>query len=48
MLWRSLVAFALGYLAWNSFVAGGMVAGLLLLFCIPIWLFIALYNWGYF
>jgi hypothetical protein len=25
-----------------------MLAGFLLLFCIPIWLFISLYHWGYF
>lgn len=48
MFWRGAIVLALAYLAWISFLTGGMLAGFLLLFCIPIWLFISLYHWGYF
>lgn len=29
-------------------MTGGMLVGLVLLSCIPVWLFIGLYNLGYF
>lgn len=48
MFWRGSILVILGYLTWSSFVAGGMLAGVLLLSCIPVWLFIGLYNQGYF
>ncbi len=48
MFWRGSVLLVLVYFAWSSFVAGGMLAGGLLVFCIPIWLYIGLYNIGYF
>ena len=48
MIWRGSILVLLAYLAWSSFVTGGILAGSLLLFCIPIWLFIGLYNLGYF
>jgi len=48
MIWRGSVAAILAYLAWISFTAGGILAGSLLLLCIPAWLFIGLYNLGYF
>ncbi len=48
MFWRGSVLIVLAYLAWFSFAAGGILAGLLLLLCIPAWLFIGLYNLGYF
>jgi len=48
MIWRSSILVILAYLAWSSFVTGGLLAGSLLLLCIPIWLFIGLYNLGYF
>jgi len=48
MIWRGLILVILVFLAWSSFIGGGILAGALLLFCIPIWLFIGLYNMGYF
>ena len=48
MLWRGAVLLILAFLTWNNFVAGGFIAGVLLLSCIPVWLFIGLYNQGYF
>jgi hypothetical protein len=48
MMWRGSILVILAYLAWSSFLAGGMFVALLLLCCIPIWLFIGLYNLGYF
>jgi hypothetical protein len=48
IFWRGSVAVILAYLAWISLAAGGILAGLFLLLCIPAWLFIGLYNLGYF
>jgi hypothetical protein len=48
MFWRGSILVILAYLAWSSFLAGGIFVGSLLLFCIPIWLYIGLYNLGYF
>jgi hypothetical protein len=48
MFWRGSVVVILGYLAWFSFATGGILAGSLLVLCIPAWLFIGLYNLGYF
>jgi hypothetical protein len=48
MLWRGSILVILIYLAWLSFTAGGLLVGSLLLLCIPAWLFIGLYNLGYF
>ena len=48
MFWRGSVLVILTLLTWNTFVAGGLLAGVLLLSCIPVWLFIGLYNQGYF
>jgi hypothetical protein len=48
IFWRGSVTVILAYLAWISLAAGGIVAGLFLLLCIPAWLFIGLYNLGYF
>jgi hypothetical protein len=48
IFWRGSVTVILAYLAWISLAAGGVVAGLFLLLCIPAWLFIGLYNLGYF
>ena len=48
MLWRGTVLLLLAFLTWNNFVAGGLIPGFFLLSCIPIWLFIGLYNHGYF
>ncbi len=35
-------------LAWSHFADGGLLIGSILVLCIPIWLFIGLYNAGYF
>jgi hypothetical protein len=48
MIWRGSIVVILVYLSWLSFAAGGILAGLFLLVCIPAWLFIGLYNLGYF
>jgi hypothetical protein len=48
MIWRGSILAILAYLAWTSFIAGGILVGSLLLFCIPLWLYIGLYNVGYF
>ncbi len=48
MVWRGSVVLILVYLAWISFAAGSLLAGAFLLLCIPAWLFIGLYNLGYF
>jgi hypothetical protein len=48
MIWRGMILVILVFLAWSSFVGGGILAGALLLSCVPIWLYIGLYNMGYF
>ena len=48
MIWRGSILVLLAYLAWSSIMAGGLLVGSLLLFCIPIWLYMGLYNLGYF
>lgn len=48
MIWRGSILALLAYLSWSSFVAGGILGGLFLLVCIPVWLYIVLYNHGYF
>jgi hypothetical protein len=48
VFWRGAILVILAFLTWNSFIAGGVMAGFLLLSCIPVWLFIGLYNQGYF
>jgi hypothetical protein len=48
MIWRGSIVILLAYLSWISFATGGTLTGLFLLLCIPAWLFIGLYNLGYF
>jgi hypothetical protein len=48
IFWRGSILVVLAYLAWSSFVTGGLLSGSLLLFCIPIWFYIGMYNIGYF
>jgi hypothetical protein len=48
MFWRGLILAVLALLTWSNLVAGGLASGILLLSCIPVWLFIGLYNRGYF
>lgn len=48
MIWRGSILVILAGLAWSHFAAGGLLVGSLLVFCIPLWLYIGLYNSGYF
>jgi hypothetical protein len=41
IIWRGSILVILAYLAWSSFVTGGMATGYLMLLCMPVWLFIA-------
>jgi hypothetical protein len=43
IIWRSMVLFALAFLSGSYFLGGGVLAGALLLLCVPVWLYIALY-----
>ena len=45
--WRGAVLLALAFLAWNYFLGGGLLVSLLLILCIPIWLYITLYSLNY-
>jgi hypothetical protein len=47
VIWRSAILFVLAFLAWNYFLGGGILISALLLLCIPIWLYIALYSLNY-
>lgn len=47
IIWRGAVFLLLTFLAWNYFVGGGIVVGAILLLCVPIWLYIALYSLNY-
>jgi hypothetical protein len=48
LIWRGSIVVILACLAWFSLATGSVLAGLFLLLCIPAWLFIGLYNLGYF
>jgi hypothetical protein len=48
MVWRGSIVVILLYLAWLSLATGSTLTGAFLLLCIPAWLFIGLYNLGYF
>jgi hypothetical protein len=48
LIWRGLILIILAYFAWSSFVTGSLLAGIFVLLCIPVWLYIGLYNIGYF
>jgi hypothetical protein len=43
IIWRGAVLFVLAVLSGSYFVGGGIMAGILLLLCVPIWLYITLY-----
>lgn len=47
IIWRGAVLLMLGFLAWNYFLGGGIVVSAILLVCLPIWLYIALYSLNY-
>ena len=48
IIWRGAVLLALAYLAWSYFIGGGIVVSIILLLCVPVWLYIALYSLNYF
>jgi hypothetical protein len=47
IIWRSAILFVLAFLAWNYFLSGGILVSMLLLLCIPTWLYITLYSLNY-
>ena len=47
IIWRSAVLVLLAFLTWSYFLGGGVLVGALLLLCIPVWLYIALYSLNY-
>ena len=47
IIWRGAVLLVLAFLAWSYFLGGGIVVSVLLLFCIPVWLYITLYSLNY-
>jgi hypothetical protein len=47
IIWRGAILLVLAFLAWNYFLGGAILASVLLLLCIPVWLYIALYSLNY-
>jgi hypothetical protein len=47
IFWRGLILLGLALLAWINFSTGGLMAGSLLLACVPVWLYVALYSLEY-
>ena len=47
IIWRGTILLVLAFLAWNYFLGGGILVSALLLLCIPVWLYIALYSLNY-
>jgi len=47
IIWRGLILLGLAFLAWINFSTGGILAGSLLLLCVPVWLYVALYSLEY-
>jgi len=47
IVWRGAILLVLAFLAWNYFLGGGILVSVLLLLCIPVWLYIALYSLNY-
>jgi len=47
IFWRGLILLGLTFLAWVNFSTGGILAGSLLLLCVPVWLYITLYSLEY-
>ena len=47
IIWRGAILLVLAFLAWNYFAGGVIVVSALLLLCIPVWLYIALYSLNY-
>jgi membrane protein CcdC involved in cytochrome C biogenesis len=47
IIWRGLILLGLAFLAWINFNTGGIMAGSLLLLCVPVWLYVGLYSLEY-
>jgi hypothetical protein len=47
IVWRGAILLVLTFLAWNYFLGGGILVSVLLLLCIPVWLYITLYSLNY-
>ena len=47
IIWRGVILLVLAFLAWNYFLGGGILVSVLLLLCIPVWLYITLYSLNY-
>ena len=47
ILWRGAILLILAFLAWNYFIGGGILISVLLLLCVPVWLYITLYSLNY-
>ena len=47
IVWRGAILLVLTFLAWNYFLGGGILVIVLLLLCIPVWLYITLYSLNY-
>ena len=47
IVWRGLIFLGLAFLAWVNFSDGGILAGSLLLLCVPVWLYVTLYSLEY-
>jgi hypothetical protein len=47
IVWRGLILLGLAFLAWINFSTGGILAGSLLVLCVPVWLYVALYSLEY-
>jgi len=43
IIWRSAVLVVLAFLSGSYLLGGGILAGVFLLFCVPVWLYITLY-----
>jgi hypothetical protein len=46
-IWRGAILLVLAVLAWNYFVGGGILVSVVLLLCMPVWLYITLYSLNY-
>ena len=47
IIWRGAVLLVLAFLAWTYLISGVLLVGLLLLLCVPVWLYITLYSLNY-
>jgi hypothetical protein len=47
IIWRGAILLLLAFLTWNYFIVGGILISVLLLLCVPVWLYITLYSLNY-